>query len=401
MTEKKNSYRFVILGVACVVMFSPNYTQYQLAPLASQLITSFNLSPSQFAGIFSSPMIPGMLLSLIAGLLVDKFGIKAIITIALCITTAGTGLRLWANSYSLLFTSMVMSGLAGAFLNANSVKLIGAWFPPQEISGKMGILLGVQTIAMTIAMATTALLPGVRIAFTTALIISGLALLLWVIFIKTPKQQVIGNQEGPVAPPMLTCLKTVVKSRNIWLIGFCLFFVLGCNVLQSSFLPIALGERGIDTAGAGLYSSVVTIGYLIGCLFSPVIASKIGKNKPVMIVCALVSAAFTAFGWLAPQGVLLAIALFVAGVTLSGLLPLLMSMPIQLPEIGPVYAGTAGGFTGTIQLLGAVVLPAYIIAPITGNNMYMLFGLGGISLVLACLIIFVLPELNQGKKSTA
>jgi NNP family nitrate/nitrite transporter-like MFS transporter len=84
---------------------------------------------------------------------------------------------------------------------------------------------------------------------------------------------------------------------------------------------------------------------------------------------------------------------------MGGLMPLLMSIPVQLPEIGPVYAGTAGGFTGTLQLLGAVVIPTYIAAPIAGNNMRLFFLSGGVCMALVFVLVFFLPE--PGKKSAA
>jgi NNP family nitrate/nitrite transporter-like MFS transporter len=401
MAEKKDGYRWVILVVACIVMFGPNYTQYQLSPLAPQLIDSFKLTPSQFAGIFSSPMIPALIFSLIAGLLVDKFGIKLIVGIALCIATAGTFWRIWANSYQIMFISMMLGGFSATFLNANGAKLMGSWFLPEEISGKTGIFLASQTIAMTLAMATTALLPSIKIAFTIAFIITGISLVLWVILIKKPKKNIALIQEAPASPPVLTCLKIVIRNRSLWVVGFCLFFILGSNVVVGSFLPAALGQRGINTTEAGIYSSLITIGLLAGALISPVFASKIGKNKPVLLIFSLIAAFFIAFGWQAPAGVLLAIALFIAGVSMGGMMPLLVSMPIQLPEIGPAYAGTAGGFVSTLQLLGAVLLPAYVITPIAGDNMNLLFILGGVCLCLIFFLVFALPELGQGRKKGA
>jgi NNP family nitrate/nitrite transporter-like MFS transporter len=159
-------------------------------------------------------------------------------------------------------------------------------------------------------------------------------------------------------------------------------------------LPTALGQRGIDPVTSGAYAAAVTIGNLIGCLSAPILTVKIGKIKPVMIVFAGVSVAGAAFGWTAPPGILLGACLFVTGVAMGGLMPLLMSIPVQLPEIGPVYAGTAGGFTGTLQLLGAVVIPTYIAAPIAGSNMNLFFLLGGACMTLVFALVFVLPELG-------
>ena len=50
-----------------------------------------------------------------------------------------------------------------------------------------------------------------------------------------------------------------------------------------------------------------------------------------------------------------------------------MSFPVMFPEIGPRYAGTASGVACTLQLLGAVVVPTYIVIPLSGGNMVSYF----------------------------
>ena len=50
----------------------------------------------------------------------------------------------------------------------------------------------------------------------------------------------------------------------------------------------------------------------------------------------------------------------------------MMSLPVMFPEIGPKYAGTAGGLAVTLELLGAVIIPTYIIVPLGGGNVFQL-----------------------------
>ncbi|MDR2019676.1 MAG: MFS transporter, partial [Treponema sp.] len=373
-------------------IFGPSYAQYQLAPLAPQLTEGLGLSVPDFTSIFSSPMIPAIFLSLVAGLLVDKFGIKQIIAIGLAATAFGTCWRIWSNSYITLFFSMLLTGVGAAFLNANGAKIIGSTFSPDKVGSMMGIFLAASTLGMTVGTGTTALLPGIQTAYAIAAVISVAVFVLWVLLIKNP----VDHQTAELPQTkMLDSLKVVVKSCPVWIVGFCLMFILGCNVIISSFLPTALGQRGIDPVRSGAYAAVVTIGNLIGCLFAPGLVIKIGKIKPVMLVFALVSVGGAAFGWAAPAGVLLGACLLITGIAMGGLMPLLMSIPVQLSEIGPVYAGTAGGFTGTLQLLGAVIIPTYIAAPIAGNNMNLFFMLGGACMALVLVLVFVLPELGR------
>lgn len=102
------------------------------------------------------------------------------------------------------------------------------------------------------------------------------------------------------------------------------------------------------------------------------------------------SAIGVAFAWQMPGILLIALMLFFTGTFLGGTIPTLMGLPVQLESIGPVYAGTAGGVIGTIQIFGAVLIPSYVISPIAGGNFSMIFLLGGICMAVTSVIsVFV------------
>jgi NNP family nitrate/nitrite transporter-like MFS transporter len=395
LPEKANSYRWVVLIIACFGLFTPSYAQYQLPPLAPQIIADLGLSPTQFTSIFSAPMIPAIFLSLVAGLLADKFGIKWTIGIGLILSAIGAFFRIGAGSYQFLFFSMILAGFGATFLNANGAKIIGSWFPPEKIGSMMGIFLAVSTVAMTAGMGTTAMIPGIRTAYILAAALSIAAAVLWVLLMKKPPET--GPVQDTPAIPILTCLKVALKSKSVWFVGFCLMGIMGSFVSISSFLPTALGGRGIDPVSAGIYGSAITVGNFLGCLLVPALAGRLGFNKPFLYLNPIIAGLGVAIGWRAPQGALLAICLCITGIAMGGLMPILMSIPIQLPEIGPLYAGTAGGVTGTLQLIGAVVIPTYVVGPIAGTNMDMFFIVGGACMILVFLFSFGLPELGRKK----
>jgi NNP family nitrate/nitrite transporter-like MFS transporter len=93
--------------------------------------------------------------------------------------------------------------------------------------------------------------------------------------------------------------------------------------------------------------------------------------------------------------ILLAIAGFLAGSPM----PILFTLPIRLKEIGPVYAGSAGGIVGTVQMAGGFVLPTFVIANIAGNNFHLLFNLGCLLFIMIAVVTLFLPELGWRKQA--
>lgn len=62
--------------------------------------------------------------------------------------------------------------------------------------------------------------------------------------------------------------------------------------------------------------------------------------------------------------------------------PIFLSAPVLLEGLGTKYAGSAAGVISTLQLLGAVLIPTYILTPIAGDNYSLLFMLASICMVI-------------------
>lgn len=360
--EKTNSKSGagVAFAVLCLCYMIPNYAQYQISPLGAQIIEQYNLELSQLSSLFSAPMIPAIFLSLAGGLLLDRFGIKSVIGIGLAVTAAGCMMRIFSVSYPPLFLGTMMTGLSACFINAGGGKIVGSLYKAKEIPGKMGLLMAASTAAMTIANFTSSYFPSLLSVFIASSIFACIGLILWILFIKNPNR---GAKDRKATEPSISiCLKVAVKNRNVRMIAFALFFIMAGNVVIGSFLPTALGERDISTTTSGYIAAAYTIGNFLGCLVAPICISKLKSQKKVLILFGILASVGISFAWMIPQTALLAAGMMLTGMFLGGMIPTLMALPVQFPEIGPVYAGTTGGFIGTIQLLGAVLLPSYLSA---------------------------------------
>lgn len=113
-----------------------------------------------------------------------------------------------------------------------------------------------------------------------------------------------------------------------------------------------------------------------------------------MIIFSLLAAVGVALAWTIPNTFLLAAGLLLTGTFHGGIVPTMMGLPVQFESVGPVYAGTAGGVIGTIQLIGAVVLPSYVIAPIVSDNFSLLYILAAICMIIAGILSMCIREVK-------
>lgn len=386
-----DSQRWKVLFIIWFALFSGAYAQYQVPPLVNEIIHSLNLTNVQFSSIVTAPMIPAVLFSIIAGTISDRIGVKPIITIGLIIGSIGTTFRFLAIGYWQIFVLMALSGFGVAFINANISKILGDWFPAEKISKTMGICLTGSTIGMTLGMGTTALFPSINSAYVVSSILSIVSTLLWVILMKSRPKNTLVKESGSV----LDNIRILTKSRSLWIGGFGLMLVMGCTMAITGFLPRALSEiRGIDPVTAGLLSSMVMLGTLFSSILSPIISQRIGSFRLYLIVVGVLSSFGVYYAWQTDVTVIW-MAMILMGFFLGSSIPIFMSFPMLLKEIGIGLAGSAGGLLATMQLLGAIIIPTYIITPLAGENYNRIFGLASFCMIMMSFLMFFLPELRK------
>ena len=399
MTDlKKNKtphYAYMIIALLFLFNFVANYPQYQLSPLAYLLIPQLDLSTTQFSMLFSSAMIPGIALGIVSGLLCDRFGTKRCIAITGIIAVVGAVGRIFCSDFISMFLCMLLIGISASFINNNLAKIAGTWFPPEKVSTMVGIGLAGCTFAMAFGMGTTAMLPSTTTAFVLAVIFLVVVLIGWIFLMKDhPKNAEIVQNEAP-AISVKECFCNLIKVRHIWVVGISIGMVLAGSMCLSTFLPSALQNiRGFSAESAGSIASIITFGNLFGAVLGPMLCAKIGKMKPFLFLCCLLTAVGYALAWLVP-GKILIFALFLTGFISSSIISQLCAVPVMLPQVGIAYAGTAAGIVSTIQLICGVGIPSYVLTPIIGGNFTLLFLVGGALSVVSALLILTLPEVYR------
>ncbi|WP_027363910.1 MFS transporter [Desulfotruncus alcoholivorax] len=391
-------YRWVILAIVWLAMSSAIAAQFQVAALAYQIIPAFKLTSGQYGIVLTAPMLAGVIFSFAAGALADRWGVKRIVAVGFVFSIAGAFFRYVAHDFLELFVLMFLAGLCPGFLNANVAKLLGAWFPKEHMGTATGIYFSANGVGMSVALATTAMFPTTKSAFITAGLVMLAVWVLWLLFIK-PKPE--GAPDVPVMP-VSKYIGVAARSKNIWLVGAALMLYMGSSMSFSGFLPNALHDlRGFSPEEAGFMTSLITFGTIFGSILGPILSSRIGKMKPFLATVAVLGAIAGYLAWTAPQGVGLLVLLACFGIMLGMSAPLLLAFPMLLPEIGPVYAGSAGGITGTLQVIGAVCIPSFIIAPLAGRNYDLFFILGSLCLFMVGIVALLLPELGAKSRAEA
>lgn len=387
-----SNYRWVILAIAWSTVFIGLAAQFQVAALAYKIIPAFKLTSGQYSMILTAPMLAGACFSFAAGALADRFGVKRVVAVGFIFSIAGVIFRYAAHNFWEMFVLMFLAGICPGILNANASKLLGAWFPKEQMNTAMGIYFSASGMGMSVALATSALFPTMKSAFVAAGFIMLATWILWLAFIR------VKPGESPELPalPVTGYIKVAAGSKNIWLAGLAMMFLMGSFMVFTGFLPNALNEvHGMSPVAAGFMASIMTIGNIAGSLAGPYLSDRVGRIKPFITPVALLGTVAGYCSWILPPGGGMSALLALLGAFWGMCMPLLMAFPMLLPEIGPLYAGSAGGIISTLQVIGAVFIPSCIIAPLAGQNYNLLFALGSLSFLMVSAISLLLPELGD------
>jgi NNP family nitrate/nitrite transporter-like MFS transporter len=391
----QGNYKWVIVIVSSLTMFFSTFGQFQLPVFAPQIIPSLGIDPSMFSLLMTASMGSSIFFSIISGTMADRFGLRPVITTAVIIAALAVILRpFFSNSYPIMLTLMFLSGFSPAFISANMAKLTGRWFGPQQIPLAIGCILLFSTLGMSLGSATAGMFPSMNAAFIGAAVIAGIFAVLFIIFFREkPENFVI-----PPPQPTLRYLKQSARISGVWIVGICMFFVMGGTMITNTFLPTAVQVvKGMDATTSGVLAALAPIGALVANLTAPLIADRIGYYRPFLLGIGILAFVTTGFGWLL-GGAALFVAIFLVGYFYSAMMPIYLSFPAFLKGVGREYAGSAGGIIATIQLLGSVTVPSFVIAPIAGDNYFMMFILGGACFIIMGLLSLLLPEIGPKGK---
>lgn len=385
-------YGYVILVLMCLGIAMPSFGQYQIAGFGKEVIADYlgvELTDQQFGTLNMATFLPGVLLSLVSGLLVDRFGPRRIIVIGTVLAGIGVvGRALW-GSYAAILLSMFLMGVSTTFFNSNGAKILGTWFEPARASFLVGIFLAFTNLVMSLSTGMAAVFPTVDAAFWTAAAAGVAVTLVLLVFMRdNPAAKTEAAERVSVAD----CVRLCVKSRGVWLAALAALCLTTAAVGCIQFAPTALQARGFAPKVSSLCGMCINLGATLGCLLSGLLSKRLKRLKLWLLVGGLLGAVAAALAWRLPSPGLVAVGLFVTGFLTSGLTPVVVALPLQLPEIGPRYAGTAGGFMATVQLIGNTLLPPYVITAIAGNENYgVMFLCFGALMLAFCVLCPLLP----------
>ena len=346
-----------------------------VAPLAPLLLEDLHLTRAQVGLFLPAIYLGGVVMSLPAGWLTDRFGGRITLAAGQCLTGAFVALAAMAPGLPLMLGLLFLGGLGWAVVNPATGKAILDRFPARERGFAMGIKqtgLTVGGIAASLSLPAIALAYGWRAALTTAALASLVAAAAGLVLMprdrprataasgEPPRFADLGQFLGNRSLLVLLASGLALGMTQAAVLAYLALFArewLGLTVVAAGGL-LALVQAGgtASRLGWGIVSDrlfggrrrpCVIINSLIGGATSLIFASAVPLPGPLLGVIAVIAGA-GAFGWV---GLYLALAAEVGGVRYAGLLTgVAVACAWSGVLVGPPLFGLLLQATGSYQL---------------------------------------------------
>lgn len=235
--------------------------------MTDQLMQAFTINATAIGLLTSSYYYPYFILQIPCGLIVDRFGVRSVVTTSAIITALGCFLFASSTNYGTAVFGQVLIGAGASCAFLSSLRVSVDWFSPSRFAllsgltnlmGILGSLFGQRPLAVLINH------QGWRLSMGWAAIAGvGIALLIWLVVRDRPSSL---NPTETSSVSLVSELKFLVKMREIWLMGL----VAGLTYIPfGSFaiiwsIPFLMQLYGVDSAQASTANSFLIIGFGLG-----------------------------------------------------------------------------------------------------------------------------------------
>lgn len=377
-----------------------------IGALGSTLMHDYHMSHDQFGQISAAFPIAYLFLQIPAGILVDKFGPRWVITIASL--TCALGCLLFANVHS--FTSMIIGrsliGAGAAFSLVTCSKIAAIWFPPRRFAFLFGIMIMIAFTGAFIGMRT--IVPIIEslgwknAMILAALVCLALAVLMAVIIRDTVDGSAYKMEKEQSIVELFKEILLVMTSVQAWLLALFAGLMFVPTTVIATWGPQVLVDKfHIDERFTPQLTSWLFMGWIVGSPLSGYLSDWLGKRKPVMLLSAVTTfilCSTLVYSKTLGEDIIMAL-IFAIGLSSSGFA---LSFTVLKESYSKDLVGAAMGFMNMMNTLfesGSIIVAGYTVSlyahrygALEGHSLEASFYIIPISLLLSIIITPIIKE---------
>ncbi len=350
-----SNYRWVVLFASFFVFVAFAFVFQLVPPLLTTISspTNLNLRPAEAGLLMSTVTIPGILLALPVGLVVNRYGFRIIGTLSTVLVAVGSLVTATADTFPIALLGRFVLGVGGAFVVVGTPTVIPQWFSHKELGKAMGVFGTNMPVATIIAFPAATILAQSfdwHFPFYVGTVVALVAASFFALAAK----------EGPLKGDTKTDpeeVKQAVRNTEVWKAGLVWMLFNTAAIAYLSWAKTLFESfKGVPALEASILASVLMYA-AVG--FVPIFgwaSDKIGRRKPFLIAGS-VAMALTLIITSYSSGSSLLVSVMILGIAAASVPPIVMTIPPQ--NLPPRLAGTAFSVITLCQNVGVTLSAPY------------------------------------------
>lgn len=298
-------YAWVILVIVYLASIVAPLNQFKIPPIMPVLMQAFNLDLTRAGSLMSVIAVVGLILALPAGILLQRFGSRAVGLVALGCMAAGSIIGALAGSYNALLGSRVVEGVGIGLIGVVAPATIAMWFPPARQGAPMGIWatwVPVGSVLMYNLAPMVAGRFGWQAVWWLGAGVALVVMLLYGLLVRNPPDLPPVRKQDAASPG----IRKALANRDIWLLAL-LFACFNLALVSiGTYYPTFLNEvRGYPLGQAAFISSLASLVVIIGAPLAGWLSDRIGSRRllfslPFLVIAVMMLLPFRITGWQIP-----------------------------------------------------------------------------------------------------
>jgi MFS family permease len=344
-------FRWMVLVLISLAMFGNYYIYDAIGPLADVLTAQLKFTDSEIGllnGIYS---FPNIIMVLIGGIIVDRFGVKRSTLLFAVLCLLGAAITASMGNLTVMAIGRLVFGIGAESLIVAVTTAIARWFRGKELSFAFGINLTIARLGSYAAIKSTWWAGSLYESWRGPLLLSvgagaicvlG-AIIYWVLEDRAKCYDL--GEAGPTDKVKFSDVRRVGASYW-WIVGICFTFYSAIFPFQSTFgIKYFMASRGLDRDAASDLTGMLILFAMIATPIFGFIVDRIGRRTVLMMFGSFL--VIPTYLLLAYTRVVPEIPMSILGVAFS-LIPAVM-WPSVAYIVGKERLGTALGLMTMIQ----------------------------------------------------
>ena len=374
---QKNRNRALL--VSFLTRFSFIFSLQAIPPMLPILIDEFSLTFTMASTLVWLVAVPGILISIIGGLLSWKYGVRKLLISGLLICIFGSLAFSFSYSLFVMQVSRVIIGVGGALAVVSSSTLLFQWFEKSKLGfamGVFGLCMPAATAAAFNSLGFFANIYGWRFSIMITIIVYIAAFFACITLAKENRDK--------IAPSFSS---KALKNNEIWILGLSwALFNMAALAYTTWGKTIFIRYYDLNESLSDLLASMLMFGAFVQPL-TGLISDKFGDRKRLIFYsCLSMFFIFLIFPYL-PTKYFFPTA-FILGLCVSFVPPAAFALAGRIvgSERGALGFGVMNTFLNLAIIFGP--LGAGYILDVTDNNYHSFFFMAGLSLMASFLVMY-------------